>query len=347
MDSLAAADAETTMLTVDESVSRLRGYIRVLIAAQREVSTSSPDVILANYTGIVALIAVAIGRWFGIPTVVRLGGDPVHDFRERRQAFVRRNRYRLVLKYLVLHAVTLIVFRWATGFVVVSDDLRDRIVQRVRCDATSIIVVPPPIDSQRYANGSAGEWVADDKYHRLVVTVTNLNFRGKFEGVCDLLRIMDRVIQREDNVSYVVAGDGLYREEAVAFADYTLSPASRVHVSFPGYIEDIPALFTAADVFVYASRIDGYPNVVREAQAAGLPVVAAPGYGVAEQIEDGTDGYLVSTDRPGEFSELVQALLRNPDDCAAVGRAAQERVREENDVEVVGERLVTALSTFV
>jgi glycosyltransferase involved in cell wall biosynthesis len=79
-------------------------------------------------------------------------------------------------------------------------------------------------------------------------------------------------------------------------------------------------LLAAADALVVPSREDGAPTVVREAHAAGLPLVATRVGGLPELVRDGVTGLLCATDA----AHLARALERLGDD-RALGRRLAER----------------------
>ena len=93
--------------------------------------------------------------------------------------------------------------------------------------------------------------------------------------------------------------------------------------------------YRAADLFVLASRIaddgdrDGLPNVLVEAQSQGLAVLSTRVSGVPELIDDGVTGRLVAERDPGALSAALAALIADPARRARLGRAGQQRVREE------------------
>tara|TARA_Y100001978_G_scaffold45625_1_gene40653 strand:- start:8667 stop:9854 length:1188 start_codon:yes stop_codon:yes gene_type:complete len=87
--------------------------------------------------------------------------------------------------------------------------------------------------------------------------------------------------------------------------------ASQVHFVGRRSSQDVPQWMQAADVLVLPSHSEGRPNVVLEAQACGLPVVATCVGGTPELIRDGETGLLVE---PGAVIQLREALQTLHDD---------------------------------
>lgn len=347
-DPLRESDCESVIVTPEDGANRLVGYVYLLFGTIHYLSRSKPDVIVGNYAGVVGLIAVACGRLIGVPAVVRMGGDPLPAHRERRAEFWKRSEYRSVLKYTLLIGTVRSILRFATGFIVVSADLKERIEPQVTCPPGRVIVVRPAIDVERFRDdGSDPERAAKDS-SQIVLTVTNLRYEGKFDGVRDSLSAMRPVLTEHDDVRYVVAGDGIYRNEAISYADRLFEDGEvRRRVEFPGYVDDVANLYREADVFLYVSYVDGYPNVVQEAQASGLAVVATPSHGVAEQVEDGETGYLVDAGDSTAISDTVSKLLNNHTERERVGQAARIRMRKSGTPEAIGQVLKERLRTFV
>lgn len=94
-------------------------------------------------------------------------------------------------------------------------------------------------------------------------------------------------------------------------------------VDLPGPVEDPGELLRTARLLVVPSRSEGSPNVVVEAMAAGVPVVATSVGGVPELVDPGQTGLLVPPDDPAALADAVIATLRDP--AAAAARAARAR----------------------
>jgi|TARA_B100001964_G_scaffold69644_1_gene78985 glycosyltransferase involved in cell wall biosynthesis len=89
---------------------------------------------------------------------------------------------------------------------------------------------------------------------------------------------------------------------------------------------EIPKWMAAADVLVLPSLSEGRPNVVLEAQACALPVVATAVGGTPELVEDGVHGLLVP---PGDSNALAGSLRRlvsDEDLRRRLGASARQRI---------------------
>lgn len=100
-------------------------------------------------------------------------------------------------------------------------------------------------------------------------------------------------------------------------------------LSFPhtcrGYVDDpeeMRRLFHAADVLVVASRRENLPNIIAEAKACALPVVAFGVGGIPQMIRHREDGFLAQPESPASLSEGIVFVLdhRNPRQLADAAR---------------------------
>ncbi|NJL44328.1 MAG: glycosyltransferase family 4 protein [Nitrosarchaeum sp.] len=79
-------------------------------------------------------------------------------------------------------------------------------------------------------------------------------------------------------------------------------------VTFLGYRKDIPHILAQHTLLVHCSPREGTPYVIYEALAAGLPVIATPVGGVADQITHGTNGLLIT---PHQLTETLRSLSQD------------------------------------
>lgn len=81
-------------------------------------------------------------------------------------------------------------------------------------------------------------------------------------------------------------------------------------VRFVGFMNNLQDYYTNAKLFVLASRVEGYPNVLVEAMSLGCPVVATDcDFGPSEIIQDGVNGFLVKLDDREELVNAMEKIL--------------------------------------
>ena len=154
-----------------------------------------------------------------------------------------------------------------------------------------------------------------------------------------LIAAAPRVLARYPDVEFQIVGDGPCREQLVAQAP---PPACMPRIEFMGHRDDVPAILSASDLFVLPSESEASPNVIFEAMAAGLPVVASRVGGIPELVADGVTGLLVP---PGDSDALAAALLNlldQPGRATAFGKAARECIEQQYSFE----RMVTQFETL-
>ena len=98
-------------------------------------------------------------------------------------------------------------------------------------------------------------------------------------------------------------------------------------IDFPGWIsqEDLPAVYSLADLFLYPSNLEAFPIPVVEAMACGVPVLTSRSNGLSEIAGDGA--VQVDANAPEAIATEARDLLTTPSRSARVAAAGLERVR--------------------
>ncbi len=148
-----------------------------------------------------------------------------------------------------------------------------------------------------------------------------------------MIRALKHLRDQGYPVHFVIVGDTPLRslkDELVALAQ-SLGVADRVH--FLGFQSDVPGYLNMFDIFVLPSLSEGCSNVIQEAMATGLPVVASRVGGNPELIEDGVTGLLFESNNTEALTAALRRLLDDTQTAETLGKNALRRARERFSLE--------------
>jgi glycosyltransferase involved in cell wall biosynthesis len=151
------------------------------------------------------------------------------------------------------------------------------------------------------------------------------------------LEALHRARQTVPTLSGAIIGDGPLRKALEGQArDLGLLPDG---VRFLGRRRDVPALLRGASMLVLTSDQEGFPNVVLEGMAAGLPVIATPAGDAPLAVLHGETGYVVPFDDIDGLAARMRELALSPPLRARLGAAGRARVTRVYAVDGLAERL--------
>jgi len=164
--------------------------------------------------------------------------------------------------------------------------------------------------------------------------VARMNHRYKNHS--GFLRIAAQIHRRMSNAEFLLVGDGPLRQELEREAASLALGASAI---FLGDRQDMSAVLASLDVAVNTSDSESLSNVILEAMAAGLPVVA---YGVGGNCELLNDqrGALIPAGNETAFADAVQKLLADSALREQLARTAQQFAQENFSLDRVRQRYV-------
>jgi glycosyltransferase involved in cell wall biosynthesis len=210
------------------------------------------------------------------------------------------------------YAATAITSRLSARTIAVSDDLRGYLVDRFRGDRERVVTIHNGIALPLASSlpDSAALAARDD----VVLGVGRLVPEKGFASLIDAIAKSKRAKR------LVLLGEGPERarlEEKIAREG--LAP----RVELRGYLKEPSPAFSEAKMLALASRSEAFGNVLVEALAHGLPVVATRCSGPQEILDGGRFGRLVPIDNSDAMAQAIDETLANP------GDPAQHRTRAE------------------
>jgi L-malate glycosyltransferase len=276
--------------------------------------------ILNCMLGIITLFGPFVGRAAGVPVVINHQRNAAYwirgGARERVYGFVNR--------------------RLVDAVAVNSGAARDELVARFGVPAAKIVDVGAGIDVDRFAWAPPDARLAAElglAGHHVVGIVAKLS---PVKGHEWFLEAAARIARERPDARFLIVGDGPLRSElegtarALGLADKAV---------FVGARDDVPALLRLMDVFVLSSVSEGSPNVLMEAMAAGVPIVAANVGGVSDTVGGTSWAVLVPPRDADALARGALGLLSDARAAGAAGSAGQRIARERHDIGAVVRRV--------
>jgi glycosyltransferase involved in cell wall biosynthesis len=203
----------------------------------------------------------------------------------------------------------------AREVVAVSSAMADELVSH-GVPPDRIRVIPNPTSQQALSSGTSP--LLNGSGGPIVVGVGRLVEQKDF---ATLIRAFE-IVQRDQDVRLLILGEGPERQR---LEDLAASLGLSDKIEMPGFINNPWPLMAQASVFALSSRWEGWPNVLAEALALGLPVVSTDcPTGPNEILDNGKYGLLVPIQDPPALAAAIAQTLQDPPPSASLQQRAQK-----------------------
>jgi glycosyltransferase involved in cell wall biosynthesis len=155
------------------------------------------------------------------------------------------------------------------------------------------------------------------------------------KGVRWLIETAPRWLERLPDCDLLLVGEGPERRQIELLCE---KKGLSERIRLAGWRGDVPEILAASDLLVLPSAWEGMPNVILEAMASGLPVVATDVEGVREILGSRADAQIVAYADSQALTERIVGLMSDRDLAAELAQRNRQRAQEEFTVE----RMVTA-----
>lgn len=259
-----------------------------------------------------------------VPLVVTSHGTSLSEFRSHNPD----SAVDYVLKY-GLHPGNIVLDniagQVADRVIAISDHVAKELAETYRL-GDKVTMIPHGVDTDRFRPRDEVHPAVDEK-NFTVVTVSRL---GPRKGIGLAIRGLAELA--DPDVEFLIGGTGRHEER--------LREIAREHgvidqIRFLGYVseDELPILYSSADVFSLTSRYEGLGLVLLESMACGTPVIATDVGGVSTVVEDGKNGFLIPREQDAYVTALQNAMQVS--DLGSVCRSYAKR----NDWDAAGERV--------
>jgi glycosyltransferase involved in cell wall biosynthesis len=223
------------------------------------------------------------------------------------------------IKKLIKKIFLLPIKYWADFLIAVGKEVADS--YKIYGVNLPQIVIPYNIDNKLYDKEILNKTKLDlitqtykPNNETILLSSGALIVRKGMDILIDAFLLLEPEIQKHTKL--IIIGDGPEKQNLSKKID------DNPNIILAGFKEkeEIPYYFAIADIFVFASRYDGWALVINEAFAAGLPIIASNATGAArEWIHQNLNGYLVNEPSPKQYADYLSNLIKNPELCKSMG----------------------------
>ena len=217
--------------------------------------------------------------------------------------------------------------RRARHVIAISEFTKREIVETLRIPEEKITVTPlapraafRPVDDAHIFNGVRSRYRLPERFILCVGTL------APYKNLARVIEAFARLRRTGLPHHLVLAGFAYFGAAAVLDAITRLGLSALVHRI--GYVtdDDLPALYSLADLFVYPSLYEGFGIPLLEAMACGTPVVASGVTSIPEVV--GSAALLVDARDVGALADTMVAVLGQKETAARLRAAGLAQVKQ-------------------
>jgi glycosyltransferase involved in cell wall biosynthesis len=293
----------------------------ILVFSHMEYLTGLPSIYLKNKLNVPIIVIID-----SLPGFNWQSGNPIVD----------------LIAYFNSILIGKMIFKSADGIHFLSYELC-KFVKKLNIDENKVFIITRGVDTNAFRptdkNDNLKESLGIEKNDRIILYVGRLD---PIKGVNNLILSAKDLLNIYKDIKFIIVGDGSLRSELESLAKPFLGK-----IIFTGYRDNIAELMNIADIFVLPSLSEGAANVVLEASASGLPVVATKVGQIPKIVLDAKTGLLIEPKDILSLKNSLRYLLDNPTKGKEMGVSGRNHIIENYGWEIITEKILMAYENVI
>ncbi|WP_336339248.1 glycosyltransferase family 4 protein [Haloarcula brevis] len=210
--------------------------------------------------------------------------------------------------------------RYADGIISISDHAQEELIRRYGFSEKKVQMIPHGVNTDKFQP-------QEETHPAVSPEKTTLLYVGRIgprKGIDLALKSLSEI--KDAEIEFLIAGTGRHKDHLEETAE-SLDVAEQTR--FLGYVseDELPELYSSADVFVLPSLYEGFGLVLLEAMASGTPVIGTDVGGIPTAVDDGTTGLLVNRNVPS-LTTAINRIVQNEDYRKELSQNAIEKAED-------------------
>jgi len=246
--------------------------------------------------------------------------------------------------------ILLALFNQSNSIICMSDEIRKEL-ELINTPAKIIYRITNAVDVERFRPFPEAQRKAWRMQRKFLPNTPVVIFAGRLvprKGFDILLKAWEQVVKLDSQAQLIVLGSGNYQPDSIE-SEVRIKVANEGigNVHFEGETVSPESYLGVADIFVFPSRKEGFPNALMEAMAAALATVSSRIGGVVELVDDGKTGLLFSPEDSRVLADNIIFLLNNPKTRSEIGSRARKYVAEHYTFDRIARRVNEVYRTII
>jgi glycosyltransferase involved in cell wall biosynthesis len=297
---------------------------------------SSYDIIHVYGTGYLALAALAVGRWLGVPVIMRpaLAGSMTR-FIDSRQITAGSTPTRWLKAALPPETIRRRVVTGVDRVVAISGEIADE-CRRWGVLEERLVRIDNGVDTQYFAPAETAEKRELRSRLALPQDATIVLYAGRFvrrKGLLDLVTAWSRLDQRDARLILLGSGAGQTDSCETEMDQLARNAGLEESIVRVGLVDDPLPWLQSADIFVLPSYQEGVSNAALEALACGLAVLASQNVAGPELLEHMQTAVVTRAGDVAGLTSGLRLLIASPRLRSEIGARARRRIEQGYDIQ--------------
>jgi len=222
-------------------------------------------------------------------------------------------------------------FEMADAIVVLANQFKRNLVE-LGINANKIYVSTTMVESELY--------LPEEKNFSAPYNILFCANMKEEKGPFEIIDAAPIILNKFPNTKFIFIGKG---KDLIKLKKKSKELGIEKNIIFTGYIsmENKVMIFKKSHIFIFPSfHGEGFPTVILEAMAAGLPIITTPIAGLVDAIENDKEGLILNI-KPSaiEVANKITQLLENPNLMKKISKNNLNEIKEKYDVKIVSRKI--------
>lgn len=213
-------------------------------------------------------------------------------------------------------------------FIAISEEIKKNLKKRIG-EKSKIIRIPNGVNNQvkfRPANADEKNQLRSslsiEQDEKLLLYTGAVNKRKGIHDLLDALLLYSNKVPLRVVICGPILEDINFENRVKGINEND----ANIIIDYRGKVSNMEDYMRAADMFILPSYSEGLPNVLLEAGATGLPLIATDIGGSRDIVINGVNGYIISTHSPSEIHDAINSLINDDAKRELMGKESRMRV---------------------